>query len=83
MSTPTEPVAVERALMETGSGWILEMGRRDEILEQVAKEIDEFINDYKARFNVSPNPFALLSGNPDKAAAFFKGSTPILRSRWI
>lgn len=72
MSTPTEPAEVERAFMETGNGWILNMAGRGAILKQVAREIDEFIIEYKRRFGNPPDPFALLDENPVKAAGFFE-----------
>lgn len=77
MNASTEPDEVAEAFKKTGGAWILEMSDRGAILDQVAKEIDEFIAAHKARFgNEGPsNPFVLLEANPSKAAAFFQTFT--------
>ena len=77
MSASTEPSEVARAFEMTGGGWVLEMSDRDDIIGQVAREIDEFIAAHKSRFGDEgpSDPFELLEANPSKAAAFFQTFT--------
>ena len=41
-------------------------------LKAVAKNIDDFRNEYEKRFGEIPNPFAFLEGNPEKGASFIQ-----------
>ena len=72
MPISSGPAEIERALVETGNGWILGLGDRDAFLVQVSREIGDFVAAFEARFDATPDPFALLEANPDKGAAFFE-----------
>jgi hypothetical protein len=72
MPTRTEPAEVERALRRTETGWFLGREGQYELIGEIATQIDEFINEYKKRYNLTPDPFGLLDENPNKAAAFFE-----------
>jgi hypothetical protein len=79
MSTPVDPDVVEEALNRAQLKWLLDYWGSDkpDHLRQTAKEISEFIQEYAARFNDSPDPFKLLNDNPEMGRAFFQFDTLI------
>jgi hypothetical protein len=68
----TNPADVADAFEKSGCGWILKYADRQQLLDSVAQEIDEFLLAYERRFDEAPKPFELLKENPPKAAAFFQ-----------
>jgi hypothetical protein len=77
MVSHTEPDDVEVAFRKSDCAWILsypeptKSGQR-ELLVAVAKEIDEFREEYHRKFGDWPDPFRLVTENPEKATAFFE-----------
>jgi hypothetical protein len=68
----TDPADVAVAFEKCGCGWVLKYPDRQQLLDTVAHEIDEFRSEYHRRFKETPDPFALLRENAMKAAAFFQ-----------
>ena len=68
----TSPQQIAAAFQKAGCGWILKFGDHKRILTGVAKDVDEFIEEYRDRFGESPDPFGLLEKNPLKGSAFFQ-----------
>lgn len=71
----TDPADVAAAFEKSGCGWVLKYVDRQQLLESVAQEIDEFRSEYNRRYRETPDPFLLLRENPLKAAAFFQAFT--------
>jgi len=64
---------VRRALHQAQCGSYLEDlddDGKSAYLKEVAKDIDDFRNEYERRFGEIPDPFEFLKENPQKGAAF-------------
>lgn len=77
METQTGPKNLENiahALEQSGCSWVLSMSDRDSLLHVTARELADFLAEYKRRFatGATPDPFALLDANPSKGTAFFR-----------
>jgi hypothetical protein len=77
MNLPTDLARIEDAFNKTDCAWILNYPEHtnsgpEKLLIAVAKEIDEFRQEYHERFGDWPDPFRLVADNRDKATAFFE-----------
>lgn len=84
MSRPVKPphlppsrLRLKLAIDKAGGEWISRVWGKDrnEILDRIHKDIDDFTKEYERRFGDKADPWELLKLNPTKAAAFFHMDT--------
>lgn len=68
---------VRAALEKTGSGWLLSYWGHDakKHLDKIVAELKGFVQEYRRRFEETPDILELVYMNPAKAAAFFQLDT--------